>query len=196
MGTPAALNFSLPALAVRLTYSVPAESPLPADWQAGNNPEGFHLAPWRRGLSVAVSLATLAAGLLAILQVNRRRDRLYVLAALVALATLASPISWYHYQVFQLPGLALLGAAYLRRRAVWPLAGLSVLAAGLTREEVRSFLWGSGETANVLAAGAVVAVLNVLLMVLLLRDRGGEPAPSARAPVPLSGAGLSGSGSS
>lgn len=172
LGTPASLNFSLPALALRASDPERVtDAPPPLSWQQGNNPEIFALAPERRRLSAAVSVATLAVGLLAIGLAARRglarggeENGPWILAALTALATLASPISWYHYQIFQLPGLALLAAAFVRRRSWMALAALVALAMGLTRQEVRHFFLGAGTAGEILTAGAVVVGCNVLLV--------------------------------
>src|SRR6202035_5419195 len=131
-GTPAPLNLSLPAAALRATYPLrPKDAALPLDWEVGNNPEQLHLAPWRQGLSVGVAVLSLALGLGALLHRASRtslaepRNRLFALSALTALATFASPIAWYHYQLCQFPGLSLLSASYLRRRSLLPVAGLA-----------------------------------------------------------------------
>lgn len=172
MGTPAPLNVSLPALALRLTYPID-DGDLPHDWKTGNT-VALHLDPHRRRLSVAVSLTALALGLgaLALVRWGRRRPdgERWALAALTALAVLVAPISWYHYQLFQFPGLSLLGIAYLHRRAWLPMAGLVALAAGLTRREVRDLLAGDGGGERLLAMGAVIVLLNTILFMLLLRE--------------------------
>ncbi|HEX7186080.1 MAG TPA: glycosyltransferase 87 family protein [Thermoanaerobaculia bacterium] len=179
MGTPASLNVSLPALALRLSY--PLSGPVPEDWIVGNEVARLHLDAGRKALSVGVSLATLALGLVA-LGWRARQDRWdgrFGLAALTALAILASPISWYHYQLLQFPGLALLAVSYLRRRALLPMAGLAILAAGLTSRTVRDFLLRGGDAGSVLLYGAVIAGLGVVLFILLLKEMPTGPAPSS-----------------
>lgn len=170
MGTPAFLNTSLPALALRATEpGLRMDAPPPSDWIAGNSSETYRLPPERRRLSVAVSLGTLVLGLAAI--ALRRPGRLPLLAALTALATLASPLSWYHYQIFQLPALALLAAPAIREGRPWRLAGFALLAFALTRIEARAFLLGEGTTGEILGTGAAIAALHLTVFVLLLARR-------------------------
>jgi hypothetical protein len=182
MGTPAFLNTSLPALVLRATEpGLRSSTPPPSDWRTGNNPEGFRLEARRRRLSVAVALGALALGLLAIglfVLKARRPDRLPLLAALTALATLASPISWYHYQIFQLPALALLATSALRGRAWWRLAALAVLTFALTRAEARGILLGEGTAGEVLRTGAAIVALHLAVLALLLqKTRQAAPSP-------------------
>lgn len=180
LGTPASLNFSLPALALRATDpELAAGAPPPLSWQTGNNLDYLDLSPARRRLSVGVSLAALALGLAAIGTAAARARRAeggsrgpWILAALASLAVLASPVSWFHYQIFALPGLALLAAAALRRRSGLALAGVAALATGLTRAEVREAVWGPGTAERVLAAGAVVVACNILLIAWLVAEIG------------------------
>jgi cytochrome c oxidase assembly factor CtaG len=156
--------------------------PIPGDWLVGNNPAELHLTPWRRRLSVWVALLALAAGLFALALraptgFDTPRDRLFVLAALTALATLASPISWYHYQLFALPGLALLAAAALRRRALLPLAGTALLLAGLTHTDLIRRLAGGPEERSILIVGIAVPLLAASLFAALVAEIGrGRPA--------------------
>jgi alpha-1,2-mannosyltransferase len=174
-GTPATLCVSLPALALRLADRPDPQGPPPLDWQRGNVPEALRLAPARRALSIGVSLATLALGLLALWR-RRGGDRPATLAALTVLATLAAPISWYHYQLFQLPGLALLAA----RRPAWPSrAGVALLAAGLTRSEVRDLLLAGGTAGAALRYGAALVLLQAALFAWLVREAATAPAPSS-----------------
>jgi hypothetical protein len=97
-------------------------------------------------LSLAVAGATLLGGL-ALLLAGRRRDpsaeaSQWAIAAALSLAILASPISWYHYQLLQIPGVTLLlaSAAGSRARTVarW-VAALSLLAAMTSAHR-----WGFG----------------------------------------------------
>jgi alpha-1,2-mannosyltransferase len=183
MGTPAPLNLSLPAAALRGTYP-PRQmgvDPIPNDWLAGNNPAELRLTPWRRRLSAWVALLALSAGLFA-LAVRAEgegdlapRDRLFALAALTALATLASPISWYHYQLFALPGLALLAAEALRRRAPLPLAGAAVLLAGLTHTDLIRRLAGGPAERSILIVGIAVPLLAASLFAALVAEIGRAP---------------------
>jgi hypothetical protein len=199
MGSPHPLNFSLPAAVLRASYG-PADPVLhgvPLDWELGNNTSELRLAPGRRALSVAVSLAVLAGGLgvLALRALTpvpspisppspgrgapppicNPRDGALLLAALVALALVAAPLAWYHYQLLQLPGFALLAAPRLRSRAVLPLLGLAALLAGLTRTQFYASLaraLGAGELAALQTSGWIVPLLGLLLFGLLVRELG------------------------
>jgi hypothetical protein len=198
MGTPAPLNLSLPAAALRGTYPPRkmGEDPIPDDWLAGNDPAAPPLAPWRRRLSVWVALLALAAGLFALglrAEGSSRdpragglapRDRLFVLAALTALATFASPISWYHYQLFALPSVALLASDALRRRALLPLAGAALLLAGLTHSDLIRRLAGAPEERSILVVGIAVPLLVASLFAALVAEIGRRRAPDLQPPAP------------
>jgi len=195
MGTPAPLNLSLPAAALRGTYPPKrmGEDPLPEDWRVGDDPATLRLAPWRKRLSVWVSLLALSTGLCALALrtswtagVDRGErpaasDRVLVLAALTALATLASPISWYHYQLFALPGLALVAADARRRRAILPLAGAGVLLAGLTHTALLRRLAGGPEERSILVVGIVVPLLAASLFGALVARIGSQETPAPQA---------------
>jgi hypothetical protein len=172
MGTPAPLNVSLPATALRLTYERNGEE-IPEDWQAGTHPR-IELPAWRQAVTAGTAAATLLLGLLL---VPVFRSRLHLLAALVALALLASPISWYHYQMMQFPGLALLTAEALRSRAWGRLAGVTALEFALTRSEFRDLLAGWP-----MLPGIVLVLMGAVLFVVLLnegRRPSTGPAPSS-----------------
>lgn len=160
MGTPAPLNVSLPATALRLTYERTGEE-IPEDWQSGTHPR-IELPAWRQAVTAGTAVATLLLGLAATLAF---RSRLHLLAALVALALLASPISWYHYQMMQFPGLALLTAEALRNRAWGRLAGITTLELVLTRSEFRDLLAGWP-----MLPGVAVVLAGMVLFGLLLRS--------------------------
>jgi len=132
MGTPALLNASVPAIVLRLLDPPAAGRPLPRHWVVGNDPGQTALPPASAAAGVAAAAAVLAAGALLL----RRRlgaagltsdDEPVALAALVALALLAAPISWYHYQLLNLPGIALLASRRLRGRRLAALAGLAAI---------------------------------------------------------------------
>jgi hypothetical protein len=174
MGTPAPLAVSAPALALRLSYRLPADGSLPADWREGVG-VGLRLASWRRGLAVAVAAATLAAGLAALLIAARGWRSApaaspAALAALVALGLLASPVAWYHAQLLQLPGLAALTRARVAQRRWAGLAGVLALAAGLGLQTARDAVVGGGSAARFLLYGAVMVALQVVLFGLLVRE--------------------------
>jgi Glycosyltransferase family 87 len=207
MGSPAPLNLSLPAAVLRATYldEEPGPTGIPHDWEIGDNTELLDLTPSRRTLSVAVSLAVLAAGLGVLVWKTgwpRRprctTDGLPLLAALVALALLAAPLAWYHYQLLQLPGIAWLATERLREtaeagprkkaqvgnrlRGVLPLLGLVGLL-GLLTGLTRPYIWaplarrlGAGEITALQAPGWGVPALGIVLFALLVREigRGGR----------------------
>jgi Glycosyltransferase family 87 len=161
MGTPAPLNVSVPATALRLTYG-PEDGPLPKDWEVGNH-TALRLPDWRWAVSAATAGVVLVAGLLLVARFADPGNRISLLASLVALALLASPIAWYHYQMMQFPGLAWLTADAFRRRA-WPrLAGVTALEITLTRSEVRDLLVGQP-----MLLGVVLVLVGMVLFGMLL----------------------------
>ena len=137
-GSPAPLNLSLPAVALRVTDPPRSESlpVLPLAWRQGSHPARLRLPPSRRALAVAVALAVLVLGGTAMARTLRAlppgRGDGHVLAATVSILLVASPISWFHYQLLQFPGLALLGRSALRRRSAAAMLGLAGLLLGLT----------------------------------------------------------------
>jgi len=142
LGTPSLLNFSLPALALRLADPPAPGQLLPVGWRGGNDPATFELPARQAALSAGVAALVLVLGGAVLLGTALRaapggEAELHALAAAVSLALVASPISWYHYQLLQLPGLALLARRWAGRPAPRPrrllrLLGLAALAAGLT----------------------------------------------------------------
>lgn len=163
MGTPAPLNVSIPATALRLTYGL-SDGEIPQDWTAGNH-TALQLPAWRWAVSAGTSAAVLAAGLLLVWLLGRRSGpeaRIPVLASLVALALLASPIAWYHYQMMQFPGLAWLTTDAFRRRVWSRLAGVTALEIVLTRSEIRDLLAG-----NPMLPGVALIVAGMTLFGLL-----------------------------
>lgn len=190
MGTPALLNFSLPASVLRATYGWSAAEAVPRDWESGVHPAGLALSGRRRALAVAASLTTLIVGVAALIwrlrafdtfapagRAARDRDQDRVqqdalaLAYLTVLAVIASPISWYHYQLFLIPGVVLLGARALRgRRAVTLVAtlGLLVLATWAHRMSWLAAPLDLPQPALLVAAGVLVPVLDFLVLGALL----------------------------
>jgi len=97
------------------------------------------------------------------------------MAAAVSLALAASPISWYHYQLLQLPGLALLARRWADRPA--RLLGLAALAAGLTWTHragigryVDRFGWTDGAPAWLWLASSLVPALALVHFALQARE--------------------------
>jgi len=152
LGTPALLNFSLPAVALRLADPPTPGQEMPLSWRNGNDPLAFKLPAKQAVLSAGLSGLLLAVGGCILLWAARSALRsgegdssmiaaMAALAAATSLALVASPISWYHYQLLQLPGLALLARRWADRPASRPwwltrLLGLAALAAGLTWTQV------------------------------------------------------------
>ena len=135
-GSPAPLNLSLPAVALRLAEPPSAGGELPASWRGGVDLARFRVPPSRRALSLSIAAAVLLLGGAAVVRTLRatppgRADD-YAMAATIAIVLAASPISWYHYQLLQFPGLALLAQAALRRRSPAAWLGLGGLVLGLT----------------------------------------------------------------
>lgn len=130
-GTPALLNLSLPAAALRLAEPPREDGTLPRSWIVGNALEGVRASTGITALALAVSVLVLAAGVGMVARLAPTgADRLPLVAALVAVALAAAPVSWFHYRLLHLPGLAWLGVALLSRRAggrwiaLWASVGL------------------------------------------------------------------------
>lgn len=134
-GTPSPLSWSLPSLALRADEPFRSGKPMPHDWITGHTLQELRLSPQERRLSFAVAFITLALGC-AILAITVRgkleyRQTALASAAMIALALVASPVSWTHYQVMQYPGVALFLGYAARRKLWWLLAAASVCAAFL-----------------------------------------------------------------
>lgn len=188
MGTPALLSFSLPAVALRLADPPAGRGALPRNWLRGNDPRALELPPGRQALAVGVAALTLALGGLTLgrrwrgrrkeAPAAERQNLLLAATALVALALAASPIAWYHYQLLQLPGVALLASRWRRRAGA--LAGLALLAAGLTWTHalvglyVGRFGWTAARPTLLWLLTSLVPALTLTLFALQLREIAGE----------------------
>jgi hypothetical protein len=210
MGTPAPLNVSLSAVGLRVLEAPVAGAPLPVSWRLGDHPAGLELSAAHRAASVAIAVLAVTLGGAAIAWVFRGRSQaaggrrsetatgnrhvpavpereLLLLTATLSMALLASPISWYHYQVFQLLPASLLAWRWLRRRAAWPVAGLLVLLAGLTRAPswalgsyVGHFGWEGSNLPLLWLATTLGPVLGIGLFLLLVVElRGAAAAETA-----------------
>lgn len=178
VGTPALLNFSLPAVALRLADPPTPGQILPLSWRNGNDPLAFKLPARQAALSAGLACLLLALGASGLLWAARRAGGegvLPAMAAAVSLALLASPISWYHYQLLQLPGLALLARRWADRPARLP--GLAALAAGLTWTHVIGvgryvdrFGWTDNAPAWLWLASSLVPALALVHFVLQVRE--------------------------
>jgi len=132
-GTPCVLSWSFPSAALRLIEPPGPDGKLPSDWLIGWDLARQHLSARQKRVSISVAVAILAAGL-ALLWI-RTHGRLdpeqapIAGTALVALALAASPIGWWHYQVLQYPGVALVFSYAIRRRDWRRLSAYLVCAA-------------------------------------------------------------------
>jgi len=183
-GTPAPLNGSLSAAVLRWTLYRPRSSgPLPQAWTLGNQPGAFELDLSGAALSLAVAAATLLGGL-ALLPGRRRGEGFggeskLAMAAALSIAILASPISWYHYQLLQIPGVTLLLASSngsKARTAARSIAALSLLAAMTTAhrwgfgEYAARWGWTGARPATLLLATSAVPLLGVVLSAWLIAE--------------------------
>lgn len=203
-GTPAMLSFSLPSAVLRSTYDLAEDGAPPEDWIRGTYPAALQLSPGRTILSLASSLLTLALGTsalwwrLASARATSRADDQLAVAYLATLAVIASPISWYHYQIFLLPAGVLLLAGFLRRTAWWPGAAVTaslLLASWANRGTDLANAVGISTTEYLVAAGIAVPMLNMVVLSFTLREIGRCESTSPKGavsdpnPSPASGAG-------
>jgi hypothetical protein len=184
-GTPAFLNLSLPATALRLTDLPGPDGGLPQSWRVGNNPEQFQLDSSRAALSLVIAAVTLAGGLA---WIRRAQTALTAwpaaLGATIAVTLAAAPVSWYHYRLLHFPALAWLLATLLRRQRWMAILGLIPLTAVLTWSQA---IHGDApwtlplEPWSVLVRGAAVPVSELVLAWWLLRaGRPPPPLPGSR----------------
>jgi hypothetical protein len=179
LGSPAPLNFSLPAVALRIADPPRGRGPLPSNWMQGNLLEGLELDARHGALAVALSLAVLSGGFALLFgraRVVPRQD-LALFGAVTALTLAAAPIAWYHYYLMVFPALAFLAHRRASRRAWAALVRLAAIGAGLTWSHgllfgnyVARHGWTSSEPAWLWLALSTAPVLAVVLFVLLLRE--------------------------
>jgi hypothetical protein len=133
-GTPAFLNWSVPAVVLRAMDPPHPGQPLPYAWEHGNYTPSLHLTRVQRAASILTAAITLTVGLACLLMACRGRLNAkqlpLAMAALTALSLAASPVAWTHYQVMQYPGAALLLTSAVRLRR-WTLAMGTLVCAGL-----------------------------------------------------------------
>lgn len=131
-GTPCVLSWSIPSVALRVLEPPGDDGKLPNDWVNGWDLPRLHLSSGQKLLSLSVAFAVMAAGIAIMLR--KMRGKLspeqvpFAGTALIALALAASPIAWWHYQVMQYPGVALLFCTALRSRN-WARLCWSILVA-------------------------------------------------------------------
>lgn len=133
MGTPHAQSWSLPSVVLRALDPPKRSGHLPANWENGNMVELLHLTQTEKLLSAGTAVVVLAGGLLALILVcggKLNREQVpWAMAGLVSLSLAAAPVCWTHYQVLQYPGIALLLADSVRRRAWRAAAGVILCSA-------------------------------------------------------------------
>ena len=145
VGSAAALNFSLPALALRLA-DPPQSGEMPASWREGNTPTRFEPFARHGWLALFIGGSVLLAGLAATAWLAYQRpgngysSDILLLGAMTAVALLASPIAWYHYQVCQIFAASLVVASCVRQRRLAAAAAVFALLLIMTR----THSWGFG----------------------------------------------------
>ncbi len=111
-GTPCVLSWSIPSVALRVWEDPGDDDRLPNNWVNGWDLPRLHLSAEEKALSLSLAVAIMAAGIAALLFKTRGtlsgEQVPFAGAALIALALAASPIAWWHYQVMQYPGVALM----------------------------------------------------------------------------------------
>lgn len=196
-GSPAALNVSVPGVALRLLDRPQRGVPMPTQWITGHNVTRFHATPQQNAVSLGVTLVLFGMGtgvLAAAMRRGVRRESEALLsAAFIALALVSAPVVWTHYHTLQLPGVAILAERSMRRRAWWYTLMLGVVcvvttwAAPVLAGPYRAhfgfmvvyplLLW------LLTTAGPVGAVIIALLLFAELRRDGpgsAQPAMSSR----------------
>jgi len=186
MGTPAVLNWSLPAVALRIADPPVSPARLPVDWEFGNTAPGARLPRGQRYLSAGVAAGLLLAGVAALVIVCRGRlnpaQAPWAAAALISLAVAASPISWNHYQILQYPALALLlyRAAAERR---WLLGACAAVLGASLYQIPRAVLlayylrhngWSASSPATLYVWTSVAPLAALALYAVLLRQLAAE----------------------
>jgi hypothetical protein len=166
-------------------------SALPPSWVVGNDPGQLVLPTAHRVVSVAVALAGLGIGLVALLGLVRKRgatrtDPLLLTGALVALALACAPICWYHYRLLHFVGAATICSVAMRRRR-WGVAGaaLTVLVVAtwtapvIDRGYVAAYGWTAAAPGTLWLLASIVPLADLVLGSLCLlapgnaRDRHG-----------------------
>lgn len=178
LGTAAPLNISLPALALRIA-DPPHDGIMPPAWTAGfafGGWEPFARHGWLSALVAIVVLATTALTL-AIARRGENRAAPIELAVMTAAALLASPVTWYHYQLCQFPAMALVLARVVAERAWGRALALALGFVALGRGAQWLFglyvdRWGwTGEAPAALwISTSIGPLVGAAWLVLLLRE--------------------------
>jgi len=130
-GSPGALNGSLPGVALRLLDRPKRGASLPTPWVAAHSVETFKLTRPQAATSLGVAVVLFGVGAAALGRMNRlgalASSAPLLGAAFIALTLVSAPVVWPHYHVLQLPGVAMLGERFIRRRAWLWLVALGVV---------------------------------------------------------------------
>jgi len=189
MGSPAILNWSLPAIALRVADPPVSPARIPVNWELGNLTRRLHLPRGQQLLSAGIGAGVLLAGLAALALVCRARlsaaQAPWAAAALISLSVAASPVSWSHYQIPQYPGLALLLCHAVKRRRRLLGACTVVLGALLYRipaevlfdYHARYAGWSAASPATLYIWTSVTPVAALVLFGMLLRRLTAEAEP-------------------
>jgi hypothetical protein len=131
-GTPCVLSWSIPSVALRVIEPPADDGKLPNNWVNGWDLPRLHLSSTQKLVSLSAAFATLAPGIALLFFKTRGKltpQQVPIAGtALIALALAASPITWWHYQALQYPGVALLLYCAIRRRD-WRRLALSLACA-------------------------------------------------------------------
>jgi hypothetical protein len=177
-GTPSVFSAGAAGVAMR-AISLPLRSePVPPTWyRAGGHLQTLRLGRLERRVGATVALLTLAAGLAALagsgLLSGRPESEGPGFAALLTLALVALPVSWYHSQLLQVLTLALLLEWWWPRRrgAASAAVGLVLVASWSVATALAAYValfgWGPGPI-WLLAALAAVAPASVTALLLMV----------------------------
>jgi hypothetical protein len=192
MGSSSVLNWSLPAVALRIADPPVSRVKLPPNWEFGNTTEGLHLPRGQQWLSAGVAAGVVLAGLAALVMACRGRlsgaQAPWAAAALISLSLAASPISWNHYQILQYPGLALL-LSHAAKQHKWLLGACAVVLGALLYQIPREVLlayylrfsgWSAASPATLYIWTSVTPVAALALFGVLLRQLTAAGPPPSR----------------
>jgi hypothetical protein len=176
LGTPAFLNLSAPATVLRVVSYPRDEGGIPKGWLAGNNPSDFEPSRAEAAMSLTTSVAVLGGGFVCLLIAARGRTVRHepLVAALVALGVVASPIAWYHYQLIQFPGIAWLLTDSVRKKRAARTIVIGALCLALTwmarLDPVGLGIAAEMDPMTLTLRGAIAVVLGLVLFGLLVRS--------------------------
>ncbi len=146
----------------------------------GHNIQSLELSAARKVTSLIVAIAALVGGLWLLTRATLRRrsapDNAAMDAALLALALVAAPIVWPHYQLLLLPGIARLASdlAETRRRIERSLLAIASLVANWYEPVARSLYlayWTAtiDSVAPVWLVTSIPTIASAVLFTLQLR---------------------------